>query len=211
MTNTRASIVTGALFALAVLILSLLMFNAAPAHAEGFGCNIGASAGANALASRQTDGSSRVDIGTQNVTGGVEAGCSYFFAAVPVGTFSLGALARYDLLDTKAAFAAPSTTTLTSLKSNGRWMALGKLGYELNPNTRVYALAGVASTKWTIADFGSSQALGIVTGGGLDLDLGHSNLSAFIELNRIDWRGAASVAPIETVGRVGLRIKLGGN
>lgn len=207
MNDTKANILVYGLIALALAALAALAMH--PARAEDAfkaPCNVGLSLGANAMASRLDDGSTSISIGTQNMLGGFEVGCAYFMGH-STGTWGLHGIGRVDLTNTSA------DLSITSLKSNTRWMALGGLSYELNKNVSLMALGGVAQTRWSLQDIQASQSLGLVYGGRINMDIGQSALALFAEIDRIQWRGldlgAARIKPDETIARIGVTLSLG--
>lgn len=190
----------------AIIGLSIFGFISTARSEEMFktpACHVGVSVGANASASK-VDTGTVISLGTQAPLGGFELGCSYFMSQI--GYHVIG---RVDLTDTKADF-----MSLTALKSNTRWSALGGVSYELNKNVSLMALGGISQTKWSLQDIQASQTLGLVYGGRLTFDIGQSNMAAFVEITNTQWRGlnlgGASVKPSDAVARVGLTISLGG-
>lgn len=181
------------------LIAAAALLMSTTAHA---GCFLGASVGSTASTSKLDDGTIRLDVGSSALMVGPEVGCSLAF-----DKFNVGGIARYDVTNAKA------VVTGAELKSAGRWMALASLGYQLNPSTNVYGLAGLAGTKFEVPSIASANTLGLVAGAGLAIDIGVSNLSLVIEMNHIRYRSddlaGTRITPVENVLRIGARYSFG--
>ena len=166
-------------------------------------CFVGASAGTTVTATQIDDGATRIDAGATGIQGGPEVGCTFMLDS----KFSLGALARYDFSNLRAAVDG------ATLKSNGRWMVGGTVGYALNPGVNVYGLLGIAGTELRVPTIDTAKALGLVGGLGINLDIGQGPLSAFLEVNHIMFKsediGTINVKPSESVVRAGVRFSVG--
>ena len=183
-----------------LMLMAAIMFHVSPARAaeNPLGCFVGASAGANATASRISDGNTQIDLGTNSPLIGAEVGCK-----LAMSGFSLGGLLRYDFLNAK------THIDTESIKQNGRWMALGTVGIPINLATSLYGLAGISGTKFEFADIASKTTTNLVVGLGLSTALWGTGLTGFAEYNAILPRSVefngASFKAAEHIARVGVR------
>lgn len=146
-----------------------------------------------------------VTIAADGLIGGLGAGCDYRLDRVLVG-----ALARYDVVDVS------STLATGRISADDQWSIAARAGYYLTTGTLVYALVGVSrldlSYPVALPSGGDHSPL---YGGGLEIDIGVSNISAYAEWNRVQGRSrtdeltASSVEPNSDTVRVGVRLKFG--
>lgn len=160
----------------------------------------GASIGANLSAARLDDGTTRVDLGTQDYQAGLEGGFDYRL----VGPFSVGGLARYDWTNAKA------TLFGADASYNGIWTAAAKFTYHLNVGTELYGLLGYSGATFKLEDLKDSKR-GFVYGLGIETRLGESNVNLFADWTKTEFKaedlGGVSFKPTVDVVRVGTRIR----
>jgi len=178
------------------LLFAIIAF---PVHAA---CFVGASVGVISNATKLDDGMTRIDLGTQAPLAGPEIGCMFLLEGTKL---SPGMLARYDLMDIKASVMG------ADVKSHGRWMVAPTISYSLNTGTSLYGLAGIAGTKIEVPSIASATPIGLVLGGGINIDMG-SSWSLFAEFDHYRLRpkdlDGVSATAVDNVFRVGARLKL---
>lgn len=138
---TRYELIPASIMALAILIMSAVMF-APRAEAQAAGCYIGGSLNGQ-IASIKDDGVTFTDKG---VGYGVLGGCS-----IGIGPVDLGGRLGYDWTKHE--------------ESMGAWHAAAILGWRLNEHVRPYALLGVTGVDV------SANFKGIIGGAGLEIAL----------------------------------------
>lgn len=203
-TNRRMAILTGAVIALALFGLSLLMFTATPTRADDLpafpklSCFVGASVGTAASATKADNGTVKIDIGGSAPLLSGEVGCY-----LPVGSISAIAKIRADLQ--RLAGDAGGTT----LQSNFRYTALIGPSIAINPSVNIYGGPMLVLSKMSIKDVQANTISGYGLGAGVDMDIGKSGLRGFAEYNYLSYRGydaaGTTVKPAESLLLVGIR------
>jgi opacity protein-like surface antigen len=190
------AIATGILLAI-IALCSIIMFNTSSAKADT-GCFVGGSAGANASYSRLNDGNTTIDLGTSSPMISAEIGCKMSIQKVFVG-----AILRGDYANAK------TRIDTQSLKSNGRWMALGTLGTAINDGTSAYVVAGIAGTKYDVSNIATEAVNYWVAGVGISTKFFDTGLSLFAEVDALFGRqetfANVKLKDAQIVPRVGLR------
>lgn len=190
---TRYEYIPASIIALAILIMSAVMF-APRAHAQDVKCFVGGSVGYGISAMSVSDTESSIKLATQTPIIAPEVGCK-----MSISSIMLGGLLRYDFLDIKG----------NSIGGNGRWMAAATLGWSPLPGGEIYTLAGFSGTRLKF-DGEAETFQAYVLGAGVNIALS-KNLKAFGEYNAFigrakffeDFRAAEK----GHVGRAGLRLE----
>lgn len=200
----------------AALILTIAIVTPAPAadlgapapqriDAQGnvkspLSCFGGLSIGANLSSTTLEGGGTRIDIGAQDIQGGVEGGCDWRIAPV----LSIGGIGRYSVTNPSASLFG------TDASYNGIWQLAAKATYHLNAGADVYGLLGFSGATFKFADQSDAKR-GLMFGAGLEVKVGDGPVALFGEWNRTQFKsddlGGVSIKPSVDQALAGVRVR----